>query len=151
MSFPETSLSLSLKDALQKRNDVTEKVELSLKMVENEDIYEIFLTDQRDIIRGYSHVKLDSQLQKLCLVDKTNIKFDMRTKYIQHKTKVRIPGIGIGIQVSDHCEKIHCVLDEHSQAVVSDIKLSNICKVKPTFNFFEKTANKSKYLTTSNV
>ena len=67
MSFPETSLSLSLKDALQKRNDVTEKVELSLKMVENEDIYEIFLTDQRDIIRGYSHVKLDSQLQKLAL------------------------------------------------------------------------------------
>ena len=41
MSFPETSLSLSLKDALQQRNDVTEKIELSLKMVENEDIYEM--------------------------------------------------------------------------------------------------------------
>ena len=75
----------------------------------------------------------------------------MRTKYIQHKTKLRIPGVGIGIQVSDHCEKIHCVLDEQSQAVVSDIKLSNICKVKPTFNFFEKTAAKSKSYTDSKM
>ena len=138
MSSPETSSFFSLKDALQKRKDVAEKVELSMKMIENEDIYESFLTDERDILRGYSHVKLDSQLQNLCLVDKTNIKFQMKTKFLQFKTKSIIPGIGIGITVSDHFGKIQCVLDENSQAVVSDIKLSNICKVKPILNLFSK-------------
>ena len=128
MSFPESTVSLSLKDALQKRNNVSEKVELTLEMVENEDIYEVFLTDEHDIIRGYSHVKLDSQLQNLCLVDQKNIKFDMKTKFIQFKTKVGIPGIGIGIKVSDHFEKIQCVLDENSKAVESDIKLNNIIR-----------------------
>ena len=142
-----TPTRTSLKDALKNRSDISQKIELSLEMIENEDIIEAFLSDNRDRIRGYSHVRLDSQLQKLCLVEKANIKFEMKTKFVQWKTQKKIPGVGIGIQVTDHYEKLHCVLDEQHQAVVSDIALSRICKVKPNLNLFSKIGQQSKSYT----
>lgn len=145
MSFNKTNSSL--KDALLNRSDISQKIELTLEMIEKEDIIEVFLSDDRDRVRGYSHVRLDSQLQKLCLVGKENINFGKKTNFVQCKTQKPIEGVGIGIQVTDHYEKLNCVLDEQFQAVVSDIPLNRIVKVKPSLNLFSIIAQKSKSYT----
>ena len=82
-----SKLPISLTDALQRRNNVSDKVEITMEILQNEDIVSSFFNDPEDIVRGYSHAILDTHLQKLVLVDKDNINMDKNTKYVQQKKK----------------------------------------------------------------
>ena len=113
MSFSKPHISLT--DALQRRNNVSDKVKITMDILQNEDIVSSFLNDPRDILRGYSHAILDKYLQKLVLVDKENLNMDKRTKYVQQKTKVNIPGMGIGISIIDRNDKNSSVFNENSK------------------------------------
>ena len=146
-----SKLPISLTDALQRRNNVSDKVEITMEILQNEDIVSSFLNDPQDIVRGYSHAILDTHLQKLVLVDKDNINMDKNTKYVQQKQKVNIPGIGIGISIIDRNDRISSVFNENSQCVVSDIPLNNICNIKPVSNFFSLVSKNSKSYTDQNV
>ena len=146
-----SKLPISLTDALQRRNNVSDKVKITMDILQNEDIVSSFLNDPRDISRGYSPAILDKYLQKLVLVDKENLNMDKRTKYVQQKTKVNIPGMGIGISIIDRNDKISSVFNENSNCVVSDIPLEAICNIKPLSNFFSLVSKNSKSYTDQSV
>ena len=111
----------SLKYALQNRAKSNEKVFITYNILRNEDIIETFLTNEHDILRGYSIATLDKSLRKKCLVTKSCLKKGMNTKIAQTKIKFAIPTLGYVIHIVDAEDKIESVYKKDSTCVISDI------------------------------
>ena len=141
----------SLKYALLHRAKSNEKVLITYNILRNEDIIETFLTNEHDILRGYSIATLDESLRKKCLVTKACLKKGMHTKMAQTKIKFAIPTLGHVIHIVDAEDKIESVYKKDSTCVISDIEMENICDKMPAINFFQEVATKSRSYTDEDV
>ena len=64
----------TLQEVLASRSNISNKVILTMEMLQNEDIVSICLSNNADKSREYSHLTLDDNLKQLILVKEDKMK-----------------------------------------------------------------------------
>ena len=122
----------TLQEVLASRSNISNKVILTMEMLQNEDIVSICLSNNADKSRGYSHLTLDDNLKKLILVKEDKMKLEVETDLMQKKSHIILGNGHMGVRMQDMVGKVKQVKYDNTKSVkciIGDANIEDICHV----------------------
>ena len=131
----------TLQEVLASRSNISNKVILTMEMLQNEDIVSICLSNNADKSREYSHLTLDDNLKKLILVKEDKMKLEVETDLMQKKSHIILGNGHMGVRMQDMVGKVKQVKYDNTKSVkciIGDANIEDICHVPTHITSFFK-------------
>ena len=132
----------TLQEVLASRSSISNKVILTMEILQNEDIVSICLSNNADKSREYSHLTLDDNLKKLILVKEDKMKLEVETDLMQKKSHIILGNGHMGVRMQDMVGKVKQVKYDNTKSVkciIGDANIEYICHVSTHITSFFQT------------